>query len=227
MRNLKIILPFITLTLLLAACSNNKIAKSQQEVRQEKVDQAKKKITSTLKKNRADSSKVESKKEDPQVENDRSVATTEANSGLNAYDESDRGTDQTGYASLIENGAWLNEEQISDVAKKHIDQRHKLSVILSVHGRTTSIICTTCDELLDEWQNPVDNYDTQDVQQGKLVDQGAEIKLPAVQIPHSIQRCLEKGHTIYTTVDTIHNNRHFECSDCEIVADCPVSDIGK
>lgn len=77
MRNLKIILPFITLTLVLAACSNNKIEKSQQEVRQEKVDQAKEQVEKKIKDKSSEESSANELESDTADSNEDGTASEE------------------------------------------------------------------------------------------------------------------------------------------------------
>ena len=191
---------------LLTGCATNKIEHSQQEIKQEKVEKAKKEIASENKREKPSSTKVDipNSNESTQVENDYNVSPTEANSPIEGYVNSNQGTNQIDYTTLIENGACLNNDQISEVVKKHIEQEHKVSMILSVHGTTTTIICKTCGNHLDEWQNSVDNCDTQGTQQ----------EFPISYAPAWWRECKTTGHRVVDGLNPQTDKYCWGCIDC-------------
>lgn len=77
MRPLRSVLILVSLVLVLAACSNNKIEKSQQEVRQEKVEKAKKQVEKKIKDKSSEESSANELKPDNADSNESETASEE------------------------------------------------------------------------------------------------------------------------------------------------------
>lgn len=231
MRPLRSVLILVSLVLVLAACSNNKIEKSQQEVRQEKVEKAK----NDIEKNRQSSSSkteegADSGEDIPNASEE--ILETEEDTTSEAY-----------YASKIVNNAWSkNNHIIPEKIKNCIDKDHNVECFGSVHGHTDTLYCHTCGEIETAVNEETYPCEMEEVLAKEAKDQ-YEIKnttdvptsvLEQVAIEYSEGTGMTIGEYMQYMIDAINRSKkadksdpYYQCPYCLHGIDCPDEHVGK